>query len=59
MLKRLNEAGIHLCTEKCVSWAESVEYLGHVVSKKGLCTADSKVEAVLKARVSSNSAELR
>ena len=59
MLKRLKEAGIHLCKEKCVFWAESVEYLGHVVSKEGLCTADSKVEAVLKARAPNNSAELR
>ena len=46
---------MYTCTAK-LSWAESV---GHVVSKKGLCTADSKVEAVLKARVPSNSAELR
>ncbi|KAL5517106.1 hypothetical protein EMCRGX_G002578 [Ephydatia muelleri] len=30
VLKRLREAGIHLCKEKCVFWAESVEYLGHV-----------------------------
>ena len=59
VLKRLREAGIHLCKEKCVFWAESVEYLGHVVSKEGLHTADSKVEAVLKARAPNNSAELR
>ena len=49
VLKRLMEAGIHLCKDKCVFWAESVEYLGHAVSKEGLRTADSKVEAVLKA----------
>ena len=59
VLKRLREAGVHLCKEKCVFWAESVEYLGHVVSKEGLRTADSKVEAVLKARAPNNSAELR
>ena len=58
-MKRLKESGIHLCREKCVFWAESVEYLGYVVSKKGLCTAESKVEAILKARAPSNSAQLR
>ena len=45
VLKRFREADIHLGKEKCVFWAESVEYLGHVVSKEGLRTADSKVEA--------------
>eukprot|EP00731_Ephydatia_muelleri_P006744 Em0003g992a len=48
VLKRLREAGTHL-----------LEYLGHVVSKEGLRTADSKVEAVIKARAPNNSAELR
>ncbi|KAL5496662.1 hypothetical protein EMCRGX_G012995 [Ephydatia muelleri] len=59
VMKRLKAAGVHLCRGKCVFWSESVEYLGHVVSRKGLRTADSKVEAVLKARAPSNSTELR
>eukprot|EP00731_Ephydatia_muelleri_P016133 Em0009g557a len=59
VMKRLKAAGIHLCRGKCVFWSESVEYLGYVVSRKGLRTADSKVEAVLKARAPSNSTELR
>ena len=44
--------------EKCAYLLHSVEYLGHVISKEGLCTADSKVEAIAQVPARTNVSEL-
>ena len=43
--------------EMYIFWADSVEYLGRVLSKKGIGMADAKVEAVRKARAVKNYTE--
>ena len=49
VLRRLKEAGMRLKKEKCAYLLLSVEYLGHIITKEGLCTADSKVDAIVRA----------
>ena len=58
VLRRLKEAGMKLKKEKCAYLLPSVEYLGHTISAEGLRTADSKVEAIVKAPAPRNVAEL-
>ena len=43
---RLSSAGLKLKPRKCRLFAREVEYLGHVVSEKGISTAPKKIEAV-------------
>ena len=59
VLRCLKEAGMKLKREKCAYLLHSVEYLGHVITKDGLRTADSKVEAVIRAPAPRNISELR
>ena len=59
VLRRLKEAGIRLKREKCEYLLQSVEYLGHTISKEGLRTSDAKVEAMLQAPPPKDVAELR
>ena len=59
VLSRLKEAGMRLKREKCEYLLPAVEYLGHTISKDGLCTSDAKVEAILQAPPPKNVAELR
>ena len=46
VLRRLAEHGLVLNREKCVFAAPSVEYLGHVVTAKGICPLGTRVEAI-------------
>ena len=61
VLSRLSNAGIHLKKEKCLFmfFADQVEYLGHLIDKKGLHPTDVNVEAVQKAPTPSNVSELK
>jgi hypothetical protein len=43
---RLKEAGLKLKPSKCHLFKRSVEFLGHIISGKGIQTATDKVEAV-------------
>lgn len=43
---RIQEAGLKLKPSKCAFLKERVEYLGHIVSKEGVCVDQSKVEKV-------------
>jgi hypothetical protein len=43
---RLSSAGLKLKPRKCRLFAREVEYLGHVVSEKGISTDPKKIEAV-------------
>uniref|UniRef100_A0A1X7T330 Integrase zinc-binding domain-containing protein n=1 Tax=Amphimedon queenslandica TaxID=400682 RepID=A0A1X7T330_AMPQE len=59
VLRRLAESGMRLKKEKCSFLLSSVEYLGHVISSKGLCTSDTKVAAISNAPSFTNVSELR
>ena len=58
-LERLQQHGIRLKREKCRFFQESVEYLGHVLSSKGVHTSPEKVRAVLEQPAPQNVAKLR
>ena len=46
VLDRLKEEGLKLSLDKCQFCCPSVTYLGHVVSRDGIATDPSKIEAV-------------
>ena len=46
VLERIREAGLHLKPKKCTFAQESVVYLGHVVTAKGMQTDPLKLEVV-------------
>ena len=48
VLQKLITAGLKLKPSKCHFFKEEIEYLGHVVSGKGISTNPKKVEAVAK-----------
>ena len=48
VFKKLCAAGLKLKPSKCFFFREEIEYLGHVVSGKGISTNPKKVEAVSK-----------
>ena len=47
VLRRLRKHGLYAKAEKCEFHTTSVEYLGYVLSPKGLTMADDKIRAVL------------
>ena len=59
VLKRLESAGMKLKREKCAYLLPSVEYLGHTISEEGLRTAESKVDAIVRAPAPRNVTKLR
>ena len=48
VFQKLSAAGLKLKPSKCFFFREEIEYLGHVVSGKGIATNPKKVEAVSK-----------
>ena len=48
VFQKLSAAGLKLKPSKCFFFREEIEYLGHVVSGKGIATKPKKVEAVTK-----------
>ena len=59
VLRRLQEHGVRLKQEKCSFYQESVEYLGHHISVKGVHTTKDKIRAILDAPEPKNIQELR
>ena len=49
MLQRLEKAGLKLKLEKCEFNNTEVEYLGHVISNKGIHASEKMVSAVIEA----------
>ena len=47
VLSRVQEYGFRVRKEKCFFMQDSVEYLGHIVSKNGIQTSPKKVEAIV------------
>lgn len=59
VLSRLQERGLTLNYEKCQFNMTHIEFMGVVLSKHGLETSQSKVEAVLEAREPKNMSEVK
>ena len=59
VLRRLKEAGLKLKPSKCQFFADSVNYLGHVVSRDGVSTDPAKVEAVTEWPVPKSTKDVR
>lgn len=56
---RLLAAGLKLKARKCTLFAKEVEYLGHIVSERGIATSPKKIKEVKKWPVAFNLTELR
>ena len=59
VLERLEAAGLHLKRSKCSFMCTSIEYLGHIISEKGLQPTTEKVRALKEMPNPKNVAELR
>lgn len=59
LLKRLQEYNVLLNKEKCIFGAVEIEFLGHVLSEKGVSPTESRIEAITKFREPKTVAELR
>lgn len=59
VLTRLNNSGFRLNLDKCSFFQREIKYLGHIISEKGLQKDPSKIEAIVKAPVPQNVAEVR
>ena len=59
VLQRLGKAGLKLKREKCEFRKREVEYLGHVISGKGISPAENKSTAIQDAPEPTNSTELK
>lgn len=59
VLRRLNDAGVRLKSEKCSFMLPAVEYLGHRISSAGLQPTDGKIEALREAPVPHNVSQLK
>ena len=59
VLNRLETAGLRLKQRKCAFMLESVIYLGHKISQKGLQPTEEKVRAITEASPPTNVSQLR
>ena len=59
VLKRIEDNNLVLKTEKCVFHSKSVNYLGHVISDKGIGMARDKVQALAEFPPPANVKDLR
>ncbi|XP_058817909.1 uncharacterized protein K02A2.6-like [Topomyia yanbarensis] len=59
LLKRLEEYGVLLNHQKCIYGVSELEFLGHVLSKKGVSPTESRMKAIQSFREPRTVAELR
>ncbi|KAG6456673.1 hypothetical protein O3G_MSEX009872 [Manduca sexta] len=59
VFERLQKYGLRIKKEKCTFFADSVTYLGFVISKQGIHTCPEKIKAIENAPVPTNITELR
>ena len=59
MLDRLCQAGLHLRKSKCLFFQQSLEYLGHVISKEGIRPTNERVKCVRGAPPPQNKQQLQ
>ena len=58
-LQQLDKYGLKLNVDKCEFFRKELSYLGHVVSRSGIKTMPSKVQAICDAPIPQNVSELR
>ena len=58
-LQQLDKYGLKLNVDKCEFFRKELSYLGHVVSRSGIKTMPSKVQAICGAPITQNVSELR
>lgn len=59
VFEMLQSNGLRVRKDKCMFFAESVTYLGYVISKDGVHTGPDKVRAITETRTPENVSELR
>ncbi|XP_013147927.1 PREDICTED: uncharacterized protein K02A2.6-like [Papilio polytes] len=59
VFSRLHSAGLKLKASKCIFLVDEVRYLGYIISREGIKTDPSKIEAIVKIPRPSNITELR
>jgi hypothetical protein len=59
VLQTLREHQLYAKFSKCEFWLDKVEFLGHVITKKGIAVNPSKVESVLEWKSPKNAKEIR
>ncbi|XP_047993534.1 uncharacterized protein K02A2.6-like [Leguminivora glycinivorella] len=59
VFERLRKYGLKVKKDKCTFFADSVTYLGFVISKHGVHTCPEKIEAIKQVPVPNNVSELR
>ena len=59
VFKRLKEDGLQLNPEKCEYRNSEITFLGHIISKDGVRTDDSKIAAMVNMTEPTDVAELR
>ena len=59
VLKRLDEKGLTLNTKKCQILLEKAEFMGHELSRNGMCITTEKVKAINDARCLKSASEVR
>ncbi|KAL5546835.1 hypothetical protein UlMin_006522 [Ulmus minor] len=59
VLRTLKEHQLYAKFSKCEFWLDSVQFLGHVISKDGISVDPSKIEAVSKWSAPTNVSEIR
>lgn len=59
VLLRMREAGIFLKPKKCHIGCESIEFLGHTISARGVSCTDDKIKAIAQFPVPKNSTDVR
>jgi hypothetical protein len=59
LFKKLSEKGLTVNLDKCQFNMPHISFMGHILSKHGICVGDDKAKAVLEERQPSNTAEIR
>ena len=59
VLKRMKEAGLKLCQDKCSFMSPSVTYLGYKIDAEGLHPLPEKIEAIVEAPSPTNVTQLK
>ena len=59
VMERLREKGLTLNSDKCQFRISKIEFMGHVLSEKGIAPTEEEVKAILEARRPTTVSEVR